>query len=253
MKNPFGMLVEDCDSVVVPVPGFLLAGPSTGSLSGKYVAMRGAFSGPLRVQVNSIANFHRTHDMYHVGLLVDSNGLLPATLRGAFLYEEGLLFRVFSARINRAPFSDAAAFRLVDGIARGIARVSQGILHAFVVGGGLAEGLDLWSNLKEIECLNGQRIQGSAIEPLGQTWAVPALRMYESQDETKIVTGSCGPATNEYPVAFLGADGYILGEVLTQQASGLIQARCGLKLSNSTVLTSVQGAERFEVAMGAYQ
>jgi hypothetical protein len=253
MKIPFGMLVDNCDPVVVPIPGLLLSGPLIGVPTSKYVTIRGAFSEPLRVNVNSVANLHRTQSLYRTGLLIEEGSLLPATLRGAVVYEEGLLCRVFSAYVTCSSFTGAAAFRLLDGTARGLVRVTQGILDAFVIGGGLAEGHDLWASLREIECLGGQRIQIHEIVPLGQAWVVPAMRMYESQDETKIVVASCGPATIDYPVAFVVSNDVVPGHVVAQQASGLVQARCGLTLSTPPALASIQWAERREPAIGVYQ
>jgi hypothetical protein len=252
MKSLFGMLVEHCDSVTTPRPGLLLTGPLIGAPTNKYVTLRGAFSEPSRLEVVSVANMHRLESLYHTGLLIAEGVGAPAALRGAVVYDEGTLFRVFSAYVTCPPLSEAALFRFSDGTARGLVRVARNILDAFIIGGGLAEGRDLWAELQEIECFSGYRISANLLRPLGRVWAVPPVKVYESQGESKIVIGSCGPAAVDHPVTFVGSEAPITGHIITQQVSGLAQVSCGLKVNPPSALVSFAWPNWTAPALGEY-
>jgi len=232
MKQPFGILVERAEALTHPVQGILLTGPGLGGPEvGQRLTIRGAFSRPSRTTVRSVVSFHRT-EISDIGILISIDSGVPASFRGAVLYEEGMLFRVFSGFITRRPTRTFAQYVLRNGHAHGFLRIERGILDAFILGGGLSEGVDLWQELVEIKYGERELIKVNEIRPFGPAWLVPTLFQYRRGNHTAVLASFCGPASPNYPLLSIEEDNTSRGYVMTQQSNGCVQIDVDRKLRN---------------------
>lgn len=138
------------------------------------------------------------------------------------MYEEGVLFRVFSGFISAPPLRASARYQLRDDIADGLVHVEKGVINAFIIGGGLPEGDSLWRELTRIDYGIGQLLPGE-IQPVPERWLVPILQMYGLADTSVMVTSPCGPATVDFPLLVYRAAASTEAHVIMQQASGIVQ------------------------------
>lgn len=231
MKQPFAMLVEHAMAVSRPEQGIVLTGPSIGIPEvGLTLAIRGAFSRPARQRLRGIVRFHRSTSPSRTGIIIDLGQVSPETFRGAVVYEEGFLFRVFSGFANAPRVRASARYRLRDGIAEGLVQVESGIVNAFLIGGGLSEGDNLWQELVSIDHGNGS-ILPQDMRPVPEAWLVPVLHMY-GVTSSVMVTGPCGPATMDFPLlVYRQTAAFAEGHVIMQQSSGIVQVDAEMKLS----------------------
>lgn len=224
MKRPFGMLVESSMAMPRLEPGIVFTGPSIGVPEvGQALTIRGAFSRPTRQRLSGIMRFHRSASSSRTGVVVNPGQVLPETFRGAVVYEEGVLFRVFSGFTSGPPLRAPARYQLRDGIADGLVHVEKGVINAFVIGGGLPEGDNLWRELTLIDYGSGSLLP-SEIQPVAERWLVPILQMYGLADTSIMVTSLCGPATMDFPLlVYRRLAASTEAHVIMQQASGIVQ------------------------------
>ena len=231
MRQPFAMLVELAMAVSRPEQGIVLTGPSIGTPEvGLILTIRGAFSRPARQRLRGIVRFHRSASPSRTGIVVDLGQVSPETFRGAVVYEEGFLFRVFSGFAKAPHLRVSAHYQLRDGISEGFVQVESGIVNAFVIGGGLPEGANLWQELVSIDHGNDS-ILPKDIWPVPEAWLVPVLRMYGVASSV-MVTGPCGPATVDFPLlVYRQTAAFAEGRVIMQQSSGIVQVDAEMKFS----------------------
>jgi hypothetical protein len=232
MRQPFAMLVEHAVAVSRPEQGIVLTGPSIGTPEvGQVLTIRGAFSRPARQRLRGIVRFHRSASPSRTGIVVALGQASPETFRGAVVYEEGFLFRVFSGFTNAPHLRASAHYQLRDGVSEGFVHVEKGIINAFVIGGGLPEGDSLWQELVLIDYGNGSLLPRD-IQPVSEGWLVPVLHMYGLADASIMVTPPCGPATMDFPLlVYRQAAAFTEGRVIMQQASGIVQVNAEMKFS----------------------
>jgi len=147
------------------------------------------------------------------------------------VYEEGALFRVFSGFTSAPPLRASARYQLRDGVAEGLVHVEQGVINAFVIGGGLPEGDSLWQELTSIDHGNGS-VLPEDIQPMPQRWLVPTIHMYGLADASAVVTPPCGPATMDFPLlVYRQAADSTEAHVIMQQSSGIVHVDAETKLA----------------------
>jgi hypothetical protein len=107
---------------------------------------------------------------------------------GAIVHEEGVLLRVFSARLGakRTRLYDAVRIELEGDTAWGLISITLGIVTVAVVGAGLPLGASLWEKLRRLVPQTAEPIEREALVPLtlgdrmpGGVWAMPAVTQYD--------------------------------------------------------------------------
>lgn len=229
MIRPFAMLVESAIEAAPPVlDGVLLSGPTLGPApqAGALLTARGALGLPRRGRFESIGAFHRSRSMASPLVLVTGLQGSPQDYVGSIVYDEGVLFRVFSGYLGEQDqhhVRGIASFELEDGRAQGFVTVQGRLLNAFVLGGGLPEASSLWERIRRLQCAD-VALNRDEIRPLPDAWAVPLLPGYQRRSPV-LLARMCGPATpgvQAHALAF--PEHFSTLEVLDQQpSSGLVQ------------------------------
>jgi hypothetical protein len=199
---------------------------------GTALLLQPAFGRALRAHAASVVMSARgaPHPALGIGL-ADLPDIEGPCFRGAIVHEEGVLLRVFSARIDgqRPRLYDAVRIELSGDTAWGLISMTLGIVTVAVVGGGLPLGASLWDCLRRLLPQTAEPIERDALAPLvigdempGGLWAMPAVKHYDRGASSAVVLRSAGPASEGVAVARVGL-GWRPAYLLEQQPGGLIQ------------------------------
>lgn len=231
LNRAIGMVVEEAIRFTRPKGSVLLSGPLIGLTPevGQPLILKGALGTAHRARCAGLLQLHRAEKPGQVAIVVTGlDDEAPARYRGSVVYEEGVIFRPFGAIQKHAtqPQRLAARFELAEDRAFGFIVVAGGIVDAFVIGGGLPEGEDLWKCLNRIVTIEGSIIDPKVFKPLGNGWPVSGFHLYDRSygEHTVILARPCGPAELGYPVLMKLDTSSIEADVLSQQVqNGLVQ------------------------------
>lgn len=226
MSRFFAMLVSDAVAAPRIGKGLVLTGPIIGKMPAvnSRLTVRGAFGPPQRARFMGVGGVHRADSLRPPLVLVEGLHSTPARYLGAIVYEEGALFRVFSALLKKeVPYTQIAAkYETEADQAWGFVQAEGRVVDMFVVGGGVAEGETLWTQSTTITTLGEIGFDVGDALPIGEGWAVYARPAYKRHSTTAFIATNCGPAEQEMSVLMLS--GGMVGEVLNQQRSnGFVQ------------------------------
>jgi hypothetical protein len=190
-----------------------------------------AFGSPLRAHAADVVEAREGAPRSAL-MLAGLPAIEAPRFRGAILHEEGVLLRVFSARLKtkRPRLYDALRIELVGDVAWGLLSISLGIVTVAVVGGGLPLDASLWSRLKRLVPETAGPIEREALVPLtfgkafsGELWAVPTVKQYgRGSLGSAAVVRSAGPASSEGFAVVPVGEVWHTASFLEQQAEGLI-------------------------------
>lgn len=237
MSRAFGMLVTT--ALATPrSPGTLtLLGPTVGIApdAGSPLVALGAFGGSERMTFRGVEGPVRGE----AGVRVALTALTPLAVTGAVVFEEGVACRVFGARLPEVapPRASVARFELAHARAYGLVRTEGDLLTAFVIGGGLAMGADLWAELLRIVTLDGDVVARESLRDVLTGWPVAGWAP-RPEDDTLLVTRPCGPARIGSGVEVQTAAGTAPGSVVNQQPQGVVHVRGPRGVKRAVMLPS---------------
>jgi hypothetical protein len=194
-----------------------------------------AFAPPLRAHAANIVMSAHGASQPALGVgLADLPEIDARRFCGAIVHEEGVLVRVYSARLKakRPRLYDAVRIEMPGDTAWGLVSIVLGVVTVAVVGGGLPLDAGLWSRLVRLVPQKAEPIERDALVPLvfgedvpDALWAVRTLEEYEyrvGDGRQALVTLPAGPTFDGYALA-LANDGWRRAKVLEQQPTGVTQ------------------------------
>ena len=200
---------------------------------GTALLVQPAFAPALRAHAASIVMSGRGASPPGLGIgLAGLPEIDERCFRGAFVHEEGVLVRVFSARLKetRPRLYDTVRIEMPGDTGWGLISITLGIVTVAVVGGGLPLDASLWSRRARLVPQRAEAIERDALVPLvfgdkmlGELWAVPTLQDYAMGELRRaLVVRPAGPVVDGRARALVDDD-WRPAALLEQQASGITQ------------------------------
>lgn len=236
LNRAVGMVVEEATRFARPKGGVLLRGPMIGlpPEPGQPLLLTGAFGSPQRVRCAAMIQSHRGETPGQLDLIVTGlDDSAPAYYRGALLYEEGVSFRPFGALLKAAMQHQrsAARFDFPGDRAYGFIVIAGGVLDAFVIGGGLPDGQNLWQYLVRMVTPSGTVIAPESLRSTCPGWPVSSFPVYDRArgEHSVLMARACGPAELGREVLVRLSTTSLTADVLSQQkANGMVQIEAGM-------------------------